>query len=623
VTSGTTAAATAQVSYTYDDPSVSYSIGRLTKVANGNTWQILSYDPLGRPISSSQTTNSSTHTFPAYTYNRTDKLTSIQYPSGRAVNTTYDLADRISGVSGVSGTTTTNYAPSVTYASNGGISVMALRNSQMTEQWCYNNRLQPTGVRLGSAANGANVCSNPGSDLLNLAYSYGTTNNNGNLVSQTIARPGQSWTESYPNYDGINRLTAASEASGWSQTYGYDNFGNRAVLTGVVNSYATPTAISQYANNRWNGNGTGYDSAGNQTALPYRTFTYDAENRLVASTQPNTAAISYSYDGDGRRAMKNVGGAITIYVYDAQGQLAAEYGAATDSGTNYLTGDHLGSTRLVTDANGVIKKCYDYFPFGEDIASGTGGRTSCFGNGAYPSTPDVLADKFTGKERDAETGLDYFGARYFSGPEGRFTSPDKPFAGQNPSNPQSWNLYSYGLNSPLRYIDPTGRDPEAADPSDNGSDCGKNMKDCGPQIRPLPQTTLGQTQDRIIGAGQGVANTLLDLAHLLGAPEANIQQIRDFLHLDPSSENQKFGAELGCILGMLLPGGEAGTAGELLETASSAKSGLNLTKSLASEQQMAEILSGAGQIIAGPGARTALRDASRLTVDYGGAPVTG
>src|SRR2546421_1102958 len=106
------------------------------------------------------------------------------------------------------------------------------------------------------------------------------------------------------------------------------------------------TALTQYTNNRWLGTGADYDSAGNQTALPSRTFTYDAENRLVASTQPNTPAISYSYDGDGRRVMKNVGGAITTYVYDAQGQLAAEYGAATDSGTSYLTADHLGSTRL-------------------------------------------------------------------------------------------------------------------------------------------------------------------------------------------------------------------------------------------------------------------------------------
>jgi RHS repeat-associated protein len=63
----------------------------------------------------------------------------------------------------------------------------------------------------------------------------------------------------------------------------------------------------------------------------------------------------------------------------------------------------------------------------------------------------------TGKERDAESGLDYFGARYFSGPQGRFTSADEPFADQHPGNPQSWNLYAYTLNNPLSYTDPTGQ----------------------------------------------------------------------------------------------------------------------------------------------------------------------
>lgn len=55
-----------------------------------------------------------------------------------------------------------------------------------------------------------------------------------------------------------------------------------------------------------------------------------------------------------------------------------------------------------------------------------------------------------------ENGLDYFGARYFSGAQGRFTSPDAPFADQHPADPQSWNLYSYSRNNPLRYIDPSG-----------------------------------------------------------------------------------------------------------------------------------------------------------------------
>jgi RHS repeat-associated protein len=64
--------------------------------------------------------------------------------------------------------------------------------------------------------------------------------------------------------------------------------------------------------------------------------------------------------------------------------------------------------------------------------------------------------KFTGKERDSETGWDYFGARYMSSVQGRFTSADKPFADQDPVDPQSWNLYSYTRNNPLRYIDANG-----------------------------------------------------------------------------------------------------------------------------------------------------------------------
>ena len=63
----------------------------------------------------------------------------------------------------------------------------------------------------------------------------------------------------------------------------------------------------------------------------------------------------------------------------------------------------------------------------------------------------------TGKERDGETGLDYFGARYMSAAQGRFTSADAPFADQFVEDPQSWNLYAYTRNNPLRYIDDDGR----------------------------------------------------------------------------------------------------------------------------------------------------------------------
>jgi RHS repeat-associated protein len=69
---------------------------------------------------------------------------------------------------------------------------------------------------------------------------------------------------------------------------------------------------------------------------------------------------------------------------------------------------------------------------------------------------------FTGKERDTETGFangnDYFGARHYTSMMGRFMSPDPGWSLQaDPAYPQTWNMYSYGLNNPLINIDPTGK----------------------------------------------------------------------------------------------------------------------------------------------------------------------
>jgi hypothetical protein len=115
------------------------------------------------------------------------------------------------------------------------------------------------------------------------------------------------------------------------------------------------------------------------------------------------------------------GGVTTVYVYDAMGEVAAEYSTtpATPTETQYLTGDHLGSTRLVTNAAGTVLGYHDYLPFGEEISAGVDGRSGLYG------AADGVTQKFTAKERDAETAssatqaLDYFGARYFSSSQGR------------------------------------------------------------------------------------------------------------------------------------------------------------------------------------------------------------
>ena len=72
---------------------------------------------------------------------------------------------------------------------------------------------------------------------------------------------------------------------------------------------------------------------------------------------------------------------------------------------------------------------------------------------------DVAGHKFTGQERDTESGLDNFGARYNSSSMGRFMSPDPTFLKPHRLvNPQRWNMYAYGVNNPLRYVDPDGQD---------------------------------------------------------------------------------------------------------------------------------------------------------------------
>jgi RHS repeat-associated protein len=71
-----------------------------------------------------------------------------------------------------------------------------------------------------------------------------------------------------------------------------------------------------------------------------------------------------------------------------------------------------------------------------------------------------IESRSSGKERDAETGLDFFLARYYSGAQGRFLSVDPENAGAKLKNPQSWNAYAYALNNPLRYVDPDGLDSD-------------------------------------------------------------------------------------------------------------------------------------------------------------------
>ena len=122
----------------------------------------------------------------------------------------------------------------------------------------------------------------------------------------------------------------------------------------------------------------------------------------------------------------------------------------------YYHHDHLGNIRAVTDSNGNVVERHDFYPFGEEISQ--------------PTSKDQYL--FTGKPRDSETGLDYFGARYYSSFLSRFMSvdPKNIFDEKDKDEqleeylhkPQNWNKYTYTLNNPLKLIDPDGRAPRIA-----------------------------------------------------------------------------------------------------------------------------------------------------------------
>ncbi|MDQ3803537.1 MAG: RHS repeat-associated core domain-containing protein [Acidobacteriota bacterium] len=119
----------------------------------------------------------------------------------------------------------------------------------------------------------------------------------------------------------------------------------------------------------------------------------------------------------------------------------------------WVVTDHLGTPRMVIDQTGSLAGVsrHDYLPFGEELRAGAAGRTAGRGYAA-----DGVRHKFTGYERDPETGLDFAQNRYYFPTQGRFTSVDPENTGANEGDPQSWNGYAYAGSNPLKYIDPLG-----------------------------------------------------------------------------------------------------------------------------------------------------------------------
>ena len=272
-------------------------------------------------------------------------------------------------------------------------------------------------------------------------------------------------------YDSLNRLQIAEEkiagATSWKQTFTYDRFGNKnfdAANTTTLGSCTTAICNPTFPTNSTNinrftdGQGYSYDADGSvtQDAAGQR-FGYDAEGRqnafFATGNSTGTPTLNYAFDGEGKRVKTFVGSSATIFVYDAGGELVAEYDNSPpmeeEHRVSYMTNDHLGSPRIVTDANGAVVSRKDFAAFGDETL--TSQRTTALGY----NVPEVRQD-YTGYLKDAESGLEYAQARYYNPQHGRFTSVDPLTASGTIKNPQTFNRYAYALNSPYKFADPLG-----------------------------------------------------------------------------------------------------------------------------------------------------------------------
>jgi RHS repeat-associated protein len=474
--------------------------GRLTGVVgNGVRYLTNCYDGAGSCVDGNQN-------FPGGSHPNGKLTRQIGFnPSGNPVSTFTEDFDYSDSVGRLSARTRTNtisggLSPQVEGWIYGGAGeVVQYTHPRSTGlfavQTSYDHGL-PTGVR----ANGLPVVVNVTYQPSGLLATYATGNDAGHNVTTTIAadlnslpRPRQISTSgasqnfdtgvySYDGagnitgmvpdtfaYDKLSRLTSATLSGLGSQTFNYDRWGS-LTSTGGVN----PRSFSMNSSFNQLSSGT-YDSRGNLTDFGGTThYQYDSLDRLFRYQGPG-ADWNYLFDGAGERLIKTpTAGPSSNYFWtlrDESNRIVTEYQGTALSRDNvylgsvlvgsfascslnglpawtYYSSDHLGTPRLISDANGATQDSRKYWPYGDEASS------------LQPASAQRL--RLATMERDTEGS----GSRYYDHARtyefqlaGRFLSVD--LVGGDPSLPQSFNRYSYAGTNPANFVDPSGMDFEA------------------------------------------------------------------------------------------------------------------------------------------------------------------
>jgi RHS repeat-associated protein len=318
---------------------------------------------------------------------------------------------------------------------------------------------------------------------------------NGNLAKVIDSVTG-TWTY---NYDTLNRVTSSSVSGGPDNgqigCWAYDAFGNRtseAMSTTACTSNPPKLSWATYTTSNTNRMDStsvnsnqinGYDAAGDVTNDGLYQYLYDGEGRVCAAKNTLAGTMTqYIYDSAGNRVGK---GTITTFscVKSTNGYTpTASYMIGLNGEQAIETNGSTGWVHTNVYANGALLATYKdattnlYFAFNDWLGTKRGqgeilSASTCVNTyfslpyGNTPSTigscPDATEHHFTGKERDSESGNDYFDARYYASTMGRFLSPDwsakiEPVPYSKLDDPQSLNLYAYVMNNPLVRIDPDG-----------------------------------------------------------------------------------------------------------------------------------------------------------------------
>jgi RHS repeat-associated protein len=257
-------------------------------------------------------------------------------------------------------------------------------------------------------------------------------------------------------YDPLKRLTQATGAgtNGYQEDYGYDSIGN---ITSKISTEAT-SHVGAYLP----------DYAGKPhtlvTAGPF-TFTYDANGNLTARTggsaalsidwnvdnKPSRVNTTYiTYDGNGARVKKGSAvyfgeiyeernGTGIYHIFAGSTRVAS---LRLNGTAQFYHGDHLGSASVITNENAVKTEKIQYVPFGSYRTADT------------TNNPPLVKYTFTDQEYDSEYGLYNYKARLYDPVVGRFISADGMVP--EPGNLQAFNRYSYCVNNPVVYVDPSG-----------------------------------------------------------------------------------------------------------------------------------------------------------------------